>query len=198
MLQTRQFAYADTQRYRLGVNNQMLPVNRPKCDYTPRQKDGVMNFNNGIEDEVNYFPSMIDTTYVEAKKYAHDHEKVSGIKTRTNIDPKMSDFQQAGDRYRSFESDRQDRFAKRIASSLSGQRISSKLYDIWVGNYWTNVDANLAKKIKSYRNELVEGDQFGYRNEIHEFRDAFLRASGAKLGKFEQCFSEYQNTTCHL
>ncbi|RFU74764.1 chanoclavine synthase catalase [Trichoderma arundinaceum] len=31
VLQARMFAYPDAQRYRLGVNNQQLPANQPKC-----------------------------------------------------------------------------------------------------------------------------------------------------------------------
>jgi catalase len=35
MLQARLFSYADSQRYRLGVNYQQIPVNAPRNVYTP-------------------------------------------------------------------------------------------------------------------------------------------------------------------
>ena len=44
LLQTRVFTYSDTQRYRLGVNYQMLPVNQPKCPFHNNHNDGAMNF----------------------------------------------------------------------------------------------------------------------------------------------------------
>lgn len=44
LLQTRVFSYTDTQRYRLGVNYQMLPVNQPKCPFHNNHIDGQMNF----------------------------------------------------------------------------------------------------------------------------------------------------------
>jgi len=179
MLQTRQFAYADTQRYRLGVNNQMLPVNRPKCDYTPRHQDGTMNFAEGADDYVNYFPSRLHPNLVQAPTYNHDTEHVSGQKIRQNITTMMTDFSQAGDRYRSFNEDRQDRFAKRIASSLSGSKITDDLYDTWL-TWWEAADSGLATKIKTYRSILVQGDRNKNTTKLHDFRRSFLRASGSK------------------
>jgi catalase len=59
MLQCRVFAYADTQRYRLGPNYLMLPVNAPKCAHHNNHYDGFMNFMHRDE-EVDYFPSRYD------------------------------------------------------------------------------------------------------------------------------------------
>ena len=42
MLQARLFSYGDTQRYRLGVNFNHIPVNAPQCPFTqlsPRRQD---------------------------------------------------------------------------------------------------------------------------------------------------------------
>jgi hypothetical protein len=44
VLQTRVMAYADAQRYRLGVNYQMLPVNIPVCPFHNNHNDGAMNY----------------------------------------------------------------------------------------------------------------------------------------------------------
>lgn len=33
MLQGRLFSYGDAQRYRLGVNHHLIPINRPRCPY---------------------------------------------------------------------------------------------------------------------------------------------------------------------
>jgi catalase len=42
MLQARLFSYGDTQRYRLGVNFNHIPVNAPKCPYHSYHRDGQM------------------------------------------------------------------------------------------------------------------------------------------------------------
>lgn len=43
VLQTRVLAYADTQRYRLGVNYQLLYINAPRCPFHNNHQDGLMN-----------------------------------------------------------------------------------------------------------------------------------------------------------
>ena len=42
MLQGRLFSYGDTQRYRLGVNFNHIPVNAPKCPFHSYHRDGKM------------------------------------------------------------------------------------------------------------------------------------------------------------
>lgn len=60
MLQARMFAYPDAQRYRLGVNYQMLPTNAAKAPvYIPTERDGKMNFGDNYSDDPNYLNSAI-------------------------------------------------------------------------------------------------------------------------------------------
>lgn len=54
MLQTRIFAYGDTQRHRLGPNYLMLPVNAPKCPHRNNHYDGFMNFMHRDEEVFSY------------------------------------------------------------------------------------------------------------------------------------------------
>ncbi len=42
MLQGRLFSYGDAQRYRLGVNHNLIPVNAPKCTVNSYHRDGTM------------------------------------------------------------------------------------------------------------------------------------------------------------
>src|SRR5437868_11381772 len=60
MLQARLFAYPDAQRYRLGINYQSLPVNRPRCPVHNYYRDGLMRSDNNGDDTVNYEPSSLD------------------------------------------------------------------------------------------------------------------------------------------
>ena len=41
MLQTRALSYSDTQRYRIGTNYQMLPINAPKCPFHNSHENGA-------------------------------------------------------------------------------------------------------------------------------------------------------------
>src|ERR1700751_3635050 len=42
LLQGRLFSYGDTQRYRLGVNHHLIPVNRARCPVHSYRRDGAM------------------------------------------------------------------------------------------------------------------------------------------------------------
>lgn len=42
LLQGRLFSYGDAQRYRLGVNHNLIPVNQPKCPVHDYHRDGAM------------------------------------------------------------------------------------------------------------------------------------------------------------
>ena len=59
LLQSRLFAYADAQRYRLGVNYLQLPINQPHNCYHNNHNEGSIQFNDKIE-EVSW--SMFSTS----------------------------------------------------------------------------------------------------------------------------------------
>ena len=40
VLQSRALSYADTQRYRIGTNYQMLPINAPRCPFHNSHENG--------------------------------------------------------------------------------------------------------------------------------------------------------------
>ncbi len=57
MLQGRLFGYGDAQRYRLGVNHGLLPVNAPKCPYAGAHRDGLMRADANGGQTPNYEPN---------------------------------------------------------------------------------------------------------------------------------------------
>jgi len=182
MLQGRIFGYADAQRHRLGVNHQLLPVNAPRCPYFDGHADGMMNFLTK-NSEINYFPSRFSSTQ-EAKAQPEDPEQVSGSKQRAVIS-NPNNFLQCGDRWRSYDSDRQARFASRVASALTAERVTEEIQKIWLG-YWYECDPSIAEaihkdmktltlideKLKSGK-ELTEQEQLRQKQ-----RKAFYIASG--------------------
>ncbi|MBP1881808.1 catalase [Sinorhizobium mexicanum] len=57
MLQARLFSYADTQRYRLGVNFNHIPVNAARCPVHSYHRDGQMRVDGNLGRTPSYFPN---------------------------------------------------------------------------------------------------------------------------------------------
>jgi catalase len=57
MLQGRLFSYGDTQRYRLGVNFNHIPVNAPKCPFHAYHRDGKMRTDGNLGATPTYWPN---------------------------------------------------------------------------------------------------------------------------------------------
>jgi catalase len=57
MLQGRLFSYGDAQRYRLGVNYNEIPVNRPRCPFHAFHRDGQMRTDGNMGAAVSYEPN---------------------------------------------------------------------------------------------------------------------------------------------
>jgi catalase len=57
MLQGRLFSYGDAQRYRLGINHHLIPVNTPRCPYHSYHRDGAMRVDGNYGGTLGYEPS---------------------------------------------------------------------------------------------------------------------------------------------
>lgn len=57
LLQGRLFSYGDTQRYRLGVNHNQIPVNRAKVEVNEYHRDGQMRVDGNYGGTVAYTPN---------------------------------------------------------------------------------------------------------------------------------------------
>lgn len=57
MLQGRLFSYGDAQRYRLGVNHNLIPVNAPKCPFHAFHRDGQMRTDDNYGATKGYEPN---------------------------------------------------------------------------------------------------------------------------------------------
>ncbi len=104
MLQGRTLSYSDTQRYRVGPNYLQLPINRPRVAVATNQRDGQMTYHvdQGVNPHINYEPSSLGSLK-EAKPAGIPHTPhVEGNLVREKI-TRTNDFQQAGERYRTFE-----------------------------------------------------------------------------------------------
>ncbi len=57
MLQGRLFSYGDTQRYRLGVNHHLIPVNASRCPFHSYHRDGAMRVDGNHGSTLGYEPN---------------------------------------------------------------------------------------------------------------------------------------------
>ena len=57
MLQGRLFSYGDAQRYRLGVNHHLIPVNAPRCPVHSYHRDGAMRVDGNYGSTLGYEPN---------------------------------------------------------------------------------------------------------------------------------------------
>lgn len=73
MLQARLFSYADSQRHRLGVNYQQIPVNAPLHPHAAFQRDGFMTVNGNYGAEPNY-PSTLKPNIYRDVDVNQQHE----------------------------------------------------------------------------------------------------------------------------
>ncbi|MFQ3648860.1 MAG: catalase [Gemmataceae bacterium] len=116
LLQGRLFSYADTQRYRLGTNYLMLPVNRPKVEVRNNNIDGAMNF--GISDsDVNYEPSITTNGRTDTRSAEYSKLPSTGPVVQQPI-TKTLNFKQAGERYRSFSEAERANLIKNLSDAL--------------------------------------------------------------------------------
>lgn len=143
MLQTRIFSYSDTQRHRLGPNYLLLPVNQPQCAYHNNHHDGLMN-PTFRDEEVNYYPSRFDPVR-HAERYHVSSAALSGKRERVMI-AKENNFKQPGERFRSFDAARQERFIDRWIGMLTDPRVTKEIRRIWIG-YWSQADQGLGSRI---------------------------------------------------
>ena len=133
MLQGRLFAYADTQRYRVGPNYMELPVNRPVVPVNDNNIDGAMQ-SAARPGEVNYEPTSVSGQPAEQPAFRYSQYTTGGTTQQKPID-KTDNFQQAGDFYRSLGKQEQDDLIKNLAADL-GQVKDEQIKDTMVSHFY--------------------------------------------------------------
>ncbi|KYG63460.1 catalase [Bdellovibrio bacteriovorus] len=119
MLQGRLFAYPDAHRYRLGVNYQHLPVNRPHSVVNTYHRDGSMRFDNNGGGVDNYEPNGFGGP-TQDTRYSEPPLPLSGAADRYDAHKDNDDFTQAGNLYRIFTNEERDRLTRNIAGTMKG------------------------------------------------------------------------------
>ncbi len=135
MLQARIFAYADAHRYRLGVNFERLPINRPRAAKANNyQRDGYMRFDDNDGASVNYEPNSFGGAK-ENPAYGEPPLKISGSADR--YDQKRGvddDYIQPGNLYRLMPPEGQKRLVENIAASL--KKVPKNIQEKMVAHFY--------------------------------------------------------------
>jgi catalase len=119
MLQFRIFSYADAHRYRLGVNYESLPVNKPRGPVDTYHRDGKMRFDDNSGGSVNYEPNSYGGPS-EDPQFKEPPLKISGDADRYDHREGNDDFTQPGNLYRLLPQDERERLHAAIAKSMRG------------------------------------------------------------------------------
>lgn len=126
MLQARLISYPDAHRYRLGVNYDSLPVNKPQCPYHTYNRDGAMRFEGNAGSAVNYEPNSFGGP-VEDPAYRERPRTIEGSVDRHNHRLDSDYYTQPGNLFRLMQPDARARLIGNIVASMKSvpQRIQT-------------------------------------------------------------------------
>jgi catalase len=117
MLQARLISYPDAHRYRLGVNYDSLPVNKPQCPFHTYNRDGAMRFDGNSGASVNYEPNSFGGP-TQDPAFRERPRPVSGTVDRHNHRVDGDYYTQPGNLFRLMKPDARERLIGNIAASL--------------------------------------------------------------------------------
>lgn len=133
MLQGRLFSYPDTQRYRLGVNYNSLPINKPKVDVNNGYRNGTMRFDDNGGDTPNYEPSHFAVP-TQTDIMDEPPLKIDGDVARYEYDTdENSDFAQAGALYHVMNTKEQEDLISNLAASMLG--VPEEILRVQIGHF---------------------------------------------------------------
>jgi len=100
MLQGRLFSYGDAQRYRLGVNHHLIPVNKPRCPFHSFHRDGAMRVDGNHGSTLGYEPNSYGE-WQEQPDFAEPQLALEGAAAHWNHREDNDDYySQAGNLFR--------------------------------------------------------------------------------------------------
>ncbi|MEO5982024.1 MAG: catalase [Pedococcus sp.] len=163
MLLGRAFAYADTHRYRIGVNYHQLPVNQPRAvkDHNTYTFDGAMAFQHSGDAPV-YAPNSQGRGYADQVGEVEDGWETDGAMVRQayTLRAEDDDFGQAGTLVREVWDDaKREAFVETVAGHLLGGVKSPVLERAF--DYWKSVDAGTGQQIEELVRAGLGGDNPG-------------------------------------
>ena len=119
MLPARVLSYPDARRYRLGVNYESLPVNRPHAtEAHTYHRDGAMRFDDNGGGTPNYEPNGFGGP-VEDPRFREPPLTISGDADRYDHHAGNDDYTQAGDLFRLMTAAQRGRLMANIVAHMA-------------------------------------------------------------------------------
>jgi catalase len=122
MLQARLFSYGDTQRYRLGVNFNHIPVNAPKCPFHSYHRDGQMRVDGNLGATPTYWPNSRGEWLDQPQLNEPPHE-IDGAAAHWDHRVDDDHYQQPGDLFRNMSPPQRQTLFDNTARQLIGARV---------------------------------------------------------------------------
>ena len=120
MLQARIFSYADAHRYRVGINYDQLPVNKPRCPVHHYHADGAMRLAGHANPDAYYEPNTFGGP-AQDERFREPPLAISGDADRYNHRDGNDDYRQPGDLFRLMTPDQKDQLFHNIAGGDGGR-----------------------------------------------------------------------------
>lgn len=99
MLQGRLFSYGDAQRYRLGVNHHLIPVNASRCPFHSYHRDGQMRVDGNYGATLGYEPNSYGE-WQEQPEYKEPPLSIEGAADHWNHREDTDYYSQPGNLFR--------------------------------------------------------------------------------------------------
>ncbi len=119
MLQGRLFSYSDAQRYRLGVNHSLIPVNSPKCPVHSYHRDGTMRVDGNMGGAISYDPNSYGE-WIEQPEFAEPPLSIEGAADHWNHRVDEDYFSQPGNLFRLMTPEKQQLLFDNTARAING------------------------------------------------------------------------------
>jgi catalase len=165
MLQARLISYPDAHRYRLGVNYDTLPVNRPHCPVHTYNLDGAMRFDGNSGSAVNYEPNSFNGP-TQDSAYSEHARTISGSVARHNHRADTDYYSQPGNLFRLMLPDARERLIGNIVASMKS--VPRRIQELQIQHFYkadpaygTGVAKGLGvqiEKITATESEVVAAD----------------------------------------
>jgi len=117
MLQGRLLSYADSHRYRIGINYAQLSVNKPRCPVNTYHRDGQMRCDDNGGGQVNYQPNSFNGP-IDDKQFCEPPLKISGDAAHYDHRVGNDDYTQAGDLFRLMNADQKAQLIDNITRAM--------------------------------------------------------------------------------
>ncbi|MEG0602354.1 MAG: catalase [Mucinivorans sp.] len=123
MLQGRLFSYGDAQRYRLGVNLEQIPVNKPRCPFHAFHRDGSMRVDGNYGAAKGYEPNSFDEWQDSPEKKEPPLASAGDVYNYNEREYDDDYFSQAGDLFRLMTPAKQQVLFENTARSLGAAQL---------------------------------------------------------------------------